>query len=162
MIGTEALSVLPLVLAVTLLAAPAGQNQDQQPRLQIAVDRSCKILPDSDPSVMGDHYDAFRDDAVCHLESVSSSHHIEEKISEGERSRFFVRVAEQEYLMQNVTDKPAIFVVRHTVPKNWTVDSEPQPVSVEDTTAVFQVNAEPGQRMRLHVGMRRSFPIKAN
>jgi hypothetical protein len=132
------------------------------PRLQIAVDRSCMILPDSDPSVMGDHYDAFRDGAICHLESVFSSHHVEEKIEDGERSRFLVHVAEQEYLMQNVTDKPVVFVVRHNVPENWTVDSEPKPVSVEDGTAVFQVNAEPGQRVRLHVGMRRSVSIPAN
>jgi hypothetical protein len=73
-----------------------------------------------------------------------------------------VRVAEQEYLMQNVTDKPAVFVVRHNVPEHWTLDSEPQPTSVVDDTAVFQVNAEPGQRVRLHVGMRRVVSINAN
>ena len=39
----------------------------QTPRLSIIVDKSCLIQPESDPSVLGDHYDAFRDEAICHL-----------------------------------------------------------------------------------------------
>jgi hypothetical protein len=77
--------------------------------------------PQSDPLVFGDHIDAFRDDAICHLESVLSSHHIEEKITNGERSRFLVRVAEQEYVVQNPTDRPTVFIIRHNIPKNCTV-----------------------------------------
>jgi uncharacterized protein YbdZ (MbtH family) len=93
---------------------------------------------------------------------VLSSHHIEEKITDSERSRFFVRVTEQEYVVQNPTDKPAIFIVRHDVPVGWTVDSDPQPSSLDGSTAVFRLNAEPGQRVRLHVGMHRSYPINPN
>lgn len=141
------------------LAAPQGQAQEQQERLSIVVDKACLIQPESDPLVLGDHFDAFRDDAICHLESVLTSHHIEEKITETERSRFFVRVAEQEYVVQNPTEKPAIFIVRHDVPKNWTVDSDPQPSSMDGSTAVFRINAEPGQRVRLHVGMHRNYTI---
>jgi hypothetical protein len=141
------------------LAAPQGQAQEQQERLSIVVDKACLIQPESDPLVLGDHFDAFRDDAICHLESVLTSHHIEEKITETERSRFFVRVAEQEYVVQNPTEKPAIFIVRHDVPKNWTVDSDPQPSSMDGSTAVFRINAEPGQRVRLHVGMHRNYII---
>jgi hypothetical protein len=166
MTGLKVLSALPLALAATLLAAPAGQTQtqtqDQAVRLSIVVDNSCLIQPESDLSVLGDHNDAFRDGAICHLESVLSSHHIEEKITDGESSRFFVRVAEQEYVVQNPTDKPAIFIVRHNVPENWTVDSDPQPSSMDGSTAVFRVNAEPGQRVRLHVGMHRSYSINPN
>ncbi len=99
------------------LAAPQGQAQEQQERLSIVVDKACLIQPESDPLVLGDHFDAFRDDAICHLESVLTSHHIEEKITETERSRFFVRVAEQEYVVQNPTEKPAIFIVRHKCPE---------------------------------------------
>ena len=102
------------------------------------------------------HVDVFRADAICHLESVLSSHHIEEKITDGQRSRFSVRVAEQEYVVQNPTDKPAVFVVRHDVPGSWIVDSDPQPTSIDGSTAVFRLIAEPGQRVRLHVGMHRS------
>jgi hypothetical protein len=162
MIGVKVLPTFLLAVAATFLAAPAGLSQDPEPRLPIIVDKSCLIRPESDPSVLGDHNDAFRDDAICHLESVLSSHHIEEKISDGERSRFFVRVDEQEYVLQNPTDKPALFTVRHDVPENWTVDSYPPPSSMDGSTAVFQVNAEPGQRVRLHVGMHRSYPINPN
>lgn len=160
MTGTKALSAFALALAATLLAAPAGLSQDKAAQLSIIVDKSCLIQPESDPAVLGDHNDAFRDEAICHLESVLSSHHIEEKINDGERSRFLVRVAEQEYLLLNPTDKPAVFTVRHDVPEGWTVDSDPQPTSMDGSTAVFKVNAEPGQRVRLHVGVRRSFSIE--
>jgi hypothetical protein len=162
MTGTKSIPALTLVLAAMLLAVPAGRSQDEEPRLSIIVDKSCLIQPESDPSVLGDHNDAFRDEAICHLESVLSSHHIEEKIADGERSRFFVRVDEQEYVLQNPTDKPALFSVRHDVPENWVVDSYPPPSSMDGSTAVFKVNAEPGQRVRLHVGTHRSVSINPN
>ena len=157
------LGVVSLIgLNLISLAAPAGQTQDQEVRLSIVVDKSCLIQPESDPLVLGDHVDAFRDDAICHLESVLSSHHIEEKITNDERSRFFVRVAEQEYVVQNPTDKPTVFIVRHDIAKDWMVDSDPKPSSMDGSTAVFRVNAEPGQRVRLHVGMHRSYLINPN
>jgi hypothetical protein len=162
MTGLKVFSALPLALAATLLVAQAGQTQDQAAPLTIVVDKSCLIQPESDSLVLGDHNDAFRDDAICHLESVFTSHHTEEKITDSERSRFFVRVAEQEYVLQNPTDKPAIFIVRHNVPENWTVDSDPPPTSMDGSTAVFRVNAEPGQRVRLHVGMHRNYSINPN
>lgn len=162
MTGITALPTLPLALAAALLAAPGGMSQDQAPRLSIIVDKSCLIQPESDPSVLGDHDNAFRDDALCHLESVLSSHHLEEKIADGERSQLFVRVSEQEYVLLNPTDKPALITVRHDVPENWTVDSDPPPSSMDGSTAVFQVNAEPGQTVRLHVGMRRGYPLNPN
>jgi hypothetical protein len=141
---------------------PKRQTHDQAVPLSIVVDKSCLIQPESDPLVFGDHINAFRDDAICHLESVLSSHHIEEKITDGQRSRLFVRVAEQEYVVQNPTDKPAVLIVRHEVPENWTVDSDPEPTSMEGATALFRLNAEPGQRVRLHVGMHVSDSINPN
>jgi hypothetical protein len=166
MTGLKMFAALPLALAAALFAlpagqTPAGQSHDPGVRLLIVVDNSCLIQPESDPLILGDHIDSFRDPAVCHLESVLSSHHFEEKIIDGEPSRFLVRVAEQEYVVQNPADQPATFVVRHSVPQNWTVDSDPQPSSLDGATAVFRVNAEPGQRVRLHVGMRRSYGINS-
>jgi hypothetical protein len=162
MTGLKVLPSVALTLAATLLAVPAGQTQDQPVRLSIVVDKSCLIQPESDPLIVGDHSDAFRDDAICHLESVLSSHHIEEKITDNERSRLFVRVAEQEYVVQNPTDKPAVFTVHHNVPENWALDSDPQPSGMDGSTAVFRLNAEPGQRVRLHVGMHRSYALNPN
>jgi hypothetical protein len=143
-------------------ATPGGQTEDEAGRSSIVVDTACRIQPESDPLVLGDHSDAFRDDAICHLESVLSSQHIEEKITERERTRFLVRVAEQEYVVQNPTDKPTVLIVRHHVPENWTVDSDPQPNGMDGSTALFRLNAEPGQRVRLHVGMHRNYSINPN
>ena len=161
MTGLKVLPALLLALASTL-AASAGQTQDQAGRLSIVVDKSCRIQPESDPLVLGDRIDPFRDDAICHLESVLSSHHVEEKITDSGRSRFFVRVAEQEYVVQNPTDRPTVFIIRHHVPENWSLDSDPQPTSMDGSTALFRVNAEPGQRVRLHVGMHRSYSLNPN
>jgi hypothetical protein len=80
--------------------------------MSIVVNKSFLIQPESDPLILGDHTEAFRDDAICHLESVLSSHHMEEKITQGERSHFFVRVAEQEYVVQNPTDRQTYRVHR--------------------------------------------------
>ena len=85
---------LPLALALAFLTVPAGQTQDQPAPLSIIVNKSCLIQPDSDPLVLGDHFNAFRNDAICHLESVLSSHHVEEKTTDGGLGRVFVRVAE--------------------------------------------------------------------
>ena len=142
--------------------APAKQIQEQAAPLSIIVDNSCRIEPESDPLIVGDHVGAFRDDAICHLESVLSSQHIEERITDSQRSRFSVHVAEQEYVVQNPTDKPTVFIVRHDVPENWVVDSDPQPSSIDGSTAVFRLNAQSGQRVRLHVGMHRSYSINSN
>ena len=142
------------------LMPPRNRPETKRPPLSIIVDNSCLIEPQSDPLVLGDRVDARRDNAICHLESVLSSHHIEEKITGGQRSRYFVRVAEQEYVVQNPTDKPAVFIVHHEIPENWIVDSDPQPSSLDGSTAVFRLNAEPGQRVRLHVGMHRSDSIR--
>jgi len=98
--------------------ARARQAQDQAVPLSIVIDKSCRIEPESATLVVGDHVDAFRDDAICHLESVLS--------------------------------------------KNWTVDSDPQPSSTDGSTAVFRLNADPGQRVRLHVGMHRRYSINPN
>ena len=87
---------------------PERQAQDRAAPLSIVVGKSCLIEPESDPFVRGDHIDAFRDDAICHLESVLSSQHVEEKITDGQRSHFTVRVAEQEYVVQNPTDRPTV------------------------------------------------------
>ena len=154
--GLKALPLFLLVFAAQSSTAQAGQAP--QERVAIVVDQSCRILPDSDPAVLGDHNDAFRDPVVCHLESVLASRHIEERISSGDRS--LVRIREHEFILQNVTDSPAVFVVRQAVPEGWSVDSDPQPTTVDGETAVFRVDAEPGQIVRLHVGLRNAIPLE--
>jgi hypothetical protein len=154
--GIKALPLMLPVLAAQLCAAQAVQSP-QEP-IAIVVDQSCRILPDSDAAVLGDHNDAFRNPVICHLESVLASRHVEERISSGDRS--LVRIREHEFILQNVTDSPAVFVVRQALPEGWTVDSDPQPTTVDGETAVFRVNAEPGQVVRLHVGLRNAVPLE--
>lgn len=155
MTGMKALPLFICVLAAQSVTAQTGQAP--QERIAIVVDQGCRILPDSDPAVLGDHNDPFRDPVVCHLESVLASRHVEERISSGDRS--LVRIREHEFILQNVTDSPAVFVVRQAVPEGWSVDSDPQPTATEDATAVFRVFAEPGQIVRLHVGLRNAIPM---
>jgi hypothetical protein len=46
------------------------------------------------------------------------------------------------------------FVVNQPLPKGWRIDSDPQPIDLQGSTATFRVIAEPGQIVRLHVGER--------
>jgi hypothetical protein len=97
--------------------------------------------------------------AICHLESVLTSHHVEETLRDGVMLRNNVTVTEQEYLLQNVTSEPVTCVVEHNLREGWQLDSDPQPTKVEDDTAFFQVSAVPGQIVRMHVGEHHADPI---
>jgi hypothetical protein len=116
---------------------------------EIHVDQSCHVLQDQVNGVTG--LSLGSDGAVCHLESVHTSQHMQETTAGGTK-RSSVTVAEQEYLLQNVTAEPVTFVVEQQVPKGWKVDSDPQPTEMVGTVALFRVNVEPGQIVRLHVG----------
>ncbi len=117
------------------------------------------MLDESDALSDLSEADLQNDHAICHLESVLTSHHVEEALRDGVMQRNKVSVAEQEYLLQNVTSAPVTFVVEHALRENWKVDSDPQPVKVVDNKAFFRVNAEPGQIVRLHVGEHHADPI---
>jgi hypothetical protein len=137
-------------------------SQSAAPPKEIHVDRSCKILQEESTALSELTETEFNNDhAICHLESVLTSHHVEEALRDGVMEKNKVTVAEQEYLLQNVTPEPVTFVVEHAFPDDWKVDSDPQPVKVVDNKAFFRVNAEPGQIVRLHVGEHRTDPIAA-
>lgn len=130
------------------------------PLKEIHVDRSCRILLDgSNALAKSTEANPLDEQAICHLESVLTSHHVEEALSGGVQQRSMVTIAEQDYLLQNVTPAPVMFVVEHALPSGWNVDSDPQPVKIAGNTAFFRVNAEPGQVVRLHVGTRHTVPI---
>ena len=80
--------------------------------------------------------------------------HMEESVQDKELYRSRVTINEQEYVLQNISDEPVVFVVEQNVPNGWQVDSDPQPgelipASVGDRkldkVAVFRVHADPGQ-----------------
>jgi hypothetical protein len=123
----------------------------------IYVDDHCQVLsPDTG---------AMRSDSdLCRLDGmgVHRSSHVAAKEVDGVRQHSLVNVAEQTYLLQNIYGKPVVFVVAQQVPDGWHVDSDPQPSQVKSGVAIFRVNADPGQIVRLHVGVERETPIVEN
>jgi len=93
---------------------------------------------------------------VCHLENVEQSERREENGActgvKGEE----VEIREQEYVLQNISVKPVVFEVVEQVPEGWSVDSDPKPVKVDGSIAIFEVHASPWEEVRLHVGIRHS------
>jgi hypothetical protein len=156
-----------------LAAAGAARSQDApaaprpparepySPYPEIHVDQACRILPETALPVSGTRKPKpFRDPVICHLESVESSEHIEETISGNQLLRNRVNITEQEYLLQDIEAETEVFVVEQAVPEGWVVDSDPQPTKVVGSTAIFRVYAQPGQTVRLHVGLRHAKPLK--
>jgi hypothetical protein len=142
-------------------ARPAydGSDSPDAPR-RIYIDQDCRIQPDPAHLIPGKKFRPFSDSTICHLESVLNSNHIEEQIVGNELRRNRVYIAEQEYVLQNITEGRVMFIVQEAVSADWTVDSDPQPASTEGDLAVFPVYAEPGQIVRLHVGLRHTQPLK--
>ena len=154
------------------LAASAGNSREaprrpaydgsDQPGVarQIFVDGDCRILPNSTVPLPGRKSHPFRDSTICSIESAADSEHMEEQISGNQVLRYRVHIVEQTYVLQNISDDHIVFVIERTVPSGWSVDSDPQPNRYTGTSAVFPVHAQPGEIVRLHVGIRNSRPLK--
>jgi hypothetical protein len=142
-------------------AALAPHRRPYSPYKEFHVDQKCRLLPD--PLVPAPerkkphlHYDPV----ICHLETVAHSEHMEETVVGNELQRSWITIREQEYVVQNIATDQAIFVVHQFVPAGWLVDSDPQPSEVDLRDAIFRVYAQPGQIVRLHVGLRHVSPLK--
>jgi hypothetical protein len=85
---------------------------------------------------------------------------MEEHVEGNVLLRDWVTIREHEFVVQNVTGQQVVFMVQQAVPKGWSVDSDPQPTTVVDGIASFPVYADPGQIVRLHVGMRHESPLR--
>jgi len=141
-------------------SAPVVHRIAYSPFPEIRVDDSCHLLPDpAHPVIAKKKPRLHTDPVICHLESVLSSGHREETIIGNELHRSDVSITEQTYVLQNVTTEPAVFVVQQSVPEGWAVDSDPQPVETVGSTAVFRANAQPGEIVHLHVGLRHTKPL---
>jgi hypothetical protein len=163
LVFTSALAVMAAAGAgsQTAVEAPRPPARDPySPYLDIHVDEHCRILPKISSPVSGTKKPRpFTDPAICHLESIEKSQHLEETVAGGQVLRSKVSITEQEYLLQDIASEPEIFVVEQFVPEGWVVDSDPQPVKVVGATAFFRVNAQPGEIVRLHVGLRHAKPL---
>jgi hypothetical protein len=153
---TAAAAAPPSTMEMTITAeSPAASDG------QIYVNEDCGIYPGLVvPITLRKRPSAWFDPSTCHVESVHSSEHREEKAVGTELTRSDVEVNEQEFVLQNVTMKPAIFAVVVELPKGWKVDSDPQPTEMQGDLAIFRVHAEVGETVRLHVGVRHTKELK--
>jgi hypothetical protein len=140
--------------------APVAHRIPYSRLLEIHVDQECHILPPTSQPPGAKRPRLHKDPLICHLESVAESNHVEETIAGNQVRRSDVRIQEQTYVLQNVTTDPTTFVVEQFVPQGWMVDSDPQPTKMDGPTAVFQVSADPGQTVQLHVGLRHTKPLR--
>jgi len=128
--------------------------------MEIHIDGDCRIVPNPGLPTSAKKTKPFRDNTICSLEAPHDSEHEEERIEGNQLLRSDVRVSEQTFVLQNITDQHIVFIVERPVPKGWTVDSDPQPNRYNGSTAVFPVHAQPGETVRLHVGIRHTTPLK--
>ena len=136
--------------------APARPLYRRQPGVglkEIRVDERCRILL-KEPTGFTGKPKTRKDSVVCHLESQHTSNHIEKSVVDGVPARCSVTIAEREFVLQDVTDEPVTFVVEQPVGQDWQVNSDPQPTKMVGDIAEFRVIAQPGEVVRLHVGLR--------
>ena len=127
---------------------------------EIHVDELCRLLPYDNHQDPGKKQPLLRSDSVtCHLEGILASGHLEETVTGNQLRRNWMNVVEQTYVLQNVTTDPNTFVAEQFVPQGWVVDSDPQPTEIAGTTASFRVYAQPGEIVRLHLGLRLTSPL---
>jgi hypothetical protein len=147
---------------------PTSPTGVRLPPKTIIVDQACRILQNPAAVVMTNVKPRWhKDEIMCHVEGVHNSDHVEERISAGLEQKNWVFVTEQTYVLQNISDAPVVFEVQEYVPEGWQVDSDPQPVDTvpiagkKGDAAIFRVNAEPGEIVRLHTGRRHTEMGKA-
>lgn len=168
MLNPRARFSLLALSSAACLAAWAGQAPQPTPPerqqyysfSEIHVDQDCRILPDPAHVPPGKKSKPYSDSAVCHLVNVFESQHVEEQIQGSQLLRWRVQIHEHEFVLQDISDAPVTFVVQQVIPKDWSVDSDPQPKQMIGQVAYFPVIVQPGQIVHLHVGMRRATPMR--
>jgi hypothetical protein len=137
------------------------QRPDYYSYFEIRIDQSCRILPDQADVQPGKKARPYTDGNICHLEEESTSEHVEQKVAGNQLLRNRVEIQEHTFVLWNSWNTPVTFVVQQIVPKNWTIDSYPPPHQMIGQAASFPVQVQPGKVERLHVGMRRTSPLRA-
>jgi hypothetical protein len=163
--AAASLSVTACCAQDSLQPAPAAPAHPARapysPFRTFYLDDSCHLLPAPAHQDTGKKKPRLRTDPIlCHLEAIANSEHMEETIVGNEAHRSMVSVSEQTYVLQNVTTDPVIFEIEHFVPLGWEIDSDPKPDEISGSTAIFHPHAQPGEIVRLHVGLRRVKALK--
>jgi hypothetical protein len=165
-------SIFAIIIVCASLGAAIAQSSTGTARIPydgadsmtgpkpIHVDQNCRILPHTEDAPHAKKIHPYYDATICNLESENDSTHWDERIAGNQLQRTFVRVSERTFVLQDIADEPMMFIVQYDVPQGWFVDSDPQPWQTVGRTAFFHVYVDPGQTVRLHVGVRREWPEK--
>ena len=140
-------------------AANAAPVSNVAPR-QVYVDQRCRLLPDPGSLAPGKKAKLKKDPEVCHLEAVFDTKHGEDQVVGNELKRSIVEVYEQQYVLQNVTAQTEVFIIEQPAVREWTIEGDPPPFQVAGSTAFFRAWVQPGEVVRLHVGMRHATALK--
>ena len=120
-----ALPIFALAQQASTPPRPAYDGSDSLfAPMEIHVLGDCRIVPAPDPLASRKERRPFRDDTICHLESIASSEHTEEAIVGNQLERSNINISEHEFVLQNIAPRPVIFYVEQQVPKDWSVDSD--------------------------------------
>lgn len=135
-------------------AAPAP------PAAEIHVDQRCRILPDSATGLASKKAKPWSDPSICHLEGVFDTEHQVQTVVGSELQRGNVEIFEQQYVLGNQSRKPEVFIIQQPAFKRWTIEGDPPPFRVANGKEYYRAWVQPGETVRLHVGMRKVTPLK--
>ncbi|HVT97259.1 MAG TPA: hypothetical protein VHE33_07100 [Acidobacteriaceae bacterium] len=122
---------------------------------KIYVNENCEVFPGLQLP-MGDHKPKGEwMPEVCHLENVKEFDRHDEKKAGSDGKGEDVEIRERDYVLQNISVKPAVFEVLEMIPEGWSVESDPKPAEMDGPVGVFEVKAGPWGEARLHVRLRR-------
>ncbi len=121
---------------------------------KIYVNENCEIFPGLKVPMTDHKPKGEFIPEVCRLENVREFDRKDEKAVKSEEKGEDVEIREQEYVLQNISVKPAVFEVLEMVPEGWSVDSEPKPVEMDGPVAIFEAKVSPWDEVRLHVQLR--------
>lgn len=122
---------------------------------EIHVDQRCRILPGAAAGVSGKRAKPWSDWNTCHLEQVFDTKHRVQTVVGTELRRSWVEIFEQQYVLGNQSQQPDVFIIEQPALKGWTIEGDPPPFRVAGGKEYYRAWVQPGETVRLHVGMRR-------
>lgn len=137
-------------------AASVGSATNAAPSaVEIHVDQRCRILPQLATAPSGKKAKPWSDWNTCHLEQVFDTKHREQTVVGTELRRSDVEIFEQQYVLGNQSRQPDLFIIEQPALKGWTIEGDPPPFRVAGGKEYYRAWVQPGETVRLHVGMRR-------
>jgi hypothetical protein len=141
-------------------AAPVRTSSPAPAPVEVHVDQRCRILPSSPALPNGKKARPTTDWNTCHLEGVFDTQHEVQTVVGTELQRSDVEICEQQYVLGNQSAQPEVFIIGQPALKGWTIEGDPPPFQVADGMEYYRAWVQPGETVRLHVGMRKVTPRK--